>query len=133
VLEFGALYDQAVPEAAPEATTVLCTIAVSEACNMTLAANSTRGGVVLIGGGAASATNLPVTEAIGGGGPIEWTWPCQPYGDANGDLRISALDVQLLINAWGGYSAGVDFNRDGRVSALDVQVLMNNWGSTCPE
>jgi len=74
VLELGALYDQAVPEAAPDGTTVLCTIAVSEACNMTLGANATRGGVVLIGGGAPSGTNLALTKAIGGGGP-QYTGP----------------------------------------------------------
>ncbi len=132
VLEFGALYDQAVPEAAPEATTVLCTITVSEACNMTLAANSTRGGVVRIGGGAVTADFVggPIT---GQTGPACWNNSCQTSGDANGDGLISALDVQALLNAWGGaYDPCVDFNRDGLVSALDVQVLIGTWGKPCP-
>jgi hypothetical protein len=94
-----------------------------------------RGGVV---GDEALTTNLDeaglcvaVTE-----GPQEpecWSYPCQPYGDANGDGLISALDVQALLNAWGQeYDPCVDFNRDGIVSALDVQVLLNSWGGTCP-
>jgi hypothetical protein len=58
VLEFGALYDQGVPMAAPGASTVLCTMIFSESCNAHLAVNATWGGIVLIGGGAPSAVDL---------------------------------------------------------------------------
>jgi hypothetical protein len=129
VLEFGALYDQAVPEAAPEATTVLCKITVSEACNMTLAANSTRGGVVRIGGGAVAANFVggPIT-----GGTDCWSNPCFAYGDANGDGSITAADITMLINAWSVYDKCADFNKDGSVTAADITIIITNWTTGCP-
>lgn len=123
VLEFGALYDQAVPAAAPETTTVLCTITVSEACNMTLAANSTRGGVVRIGGGAVTANLVggPITgddgcyvaadkaewEAVGK--PESWCRKTQCHGDADGEQEslgfgqftwVGSKDVAALVAAY---------------------------------
>lgn len=127
VLEFGALYDQAVPEAAPEATTVLCKIAVSEACNMTLAANSTRGGVVRIGGGAVAANFVggPITGSapeecmkpshpdyerwVQFGKPDCWCYKYQCKGDADGKNQgnvvtgfypVGTLDIEVLLTAY---------------------------------
>ncbi|MBE0537257.1 MAG: hypothetical protein IH624_16460 [Phycisphaerae bacterium] len=128
VLELGALYDQATPEAAPDGTTVLCTIAVSEGCNVTLGANATRGGVVRIGGGAvAPVINNPFV--IAQGGPPEWNYPCFTSGDSNGDCQISFEDVQAVIAAWppNAYAANADFNKDGGISFEDVQVLIMHW------
>lgn len=148
VLELGALYDQATPEAAPDGTTVLCTIAVSESCNLTLAANATRGGVVLIGGGSPSSTNLAITEALSVGPvdcytgpnydkwvevgkPDSWCQPCFTKGDANGDGSITAADITMLINAWTVYSPDADFNQDGSVTAADITIIINNWTTGC--
>lgn len=67
--------------------------------------------------------------------PFCWTsaCPCQPYGDANCDGLITALDVKSLVVYWGGpYDPCSDFNRDGLVSALDVLVLLESWGGPCP-
>ena len=65
-LEFGCLYDVSVPADAPEAVTTLCTIEVSEGTTLTLAENATRNGVVLLGGGDPSSTNLPHGDTIAG-------------------------------------------------------------------
>lgn len=123
VLEFGALYDQAVPAAAPAASSVLCTIEVSGACNVTLGANATRGGVVRIGGGAVTpvinnpfpiaddvcykAADKAEWEAVGK--PESWCRATQCHGDADG-LKynmgfnqftwVGPADVAALVAAY---------------------------------
>ena len=134
VLEFGSLFDVAVPGDAADATTTLCTVHVSEAATLTVTLEDiTRGGIKNIGGGEPDSIAAIVPVAITCGGTTCWDYPCFPYGDANGDDLISALDVQVLLLAWGQpYELCADFNKDGIVSALDVQVLLLNWGSDCP-
>jgi hypothetical protein len=46
-LEFGALWDPALPEAAPPSSGTLCALQLSEGAMVTVAANASRGGVVL--------------------------------------------------------------------------------------
>lgn len=49
--------------------------------------------------------------------------------DVNGDGRVDALDLQLVVNALLGKSANPlvgDVNGDGRVDALDVQLVVND-------
>lgn len=128
VLEFGALYDQAVPAAAPLASTVLCTIEVSQGCNVTLGANATRGGVVRIGGGAVTPVIVnpfvieePSTKCYVGPSQAAyaayiaagWTdeqmacW-CNAYqcqGDVMGDkhslgYRVYTTDLNALAASW---------------------------------
>ncbi|MCD6393879.1 MAG: hypothetical protein J7M40_10265 [Planctomycetes bacterium] len=85
-------------------------------------------------GGSESDTNLPVQLSILAD-PFCWTsaCPCQPYGDANCDGLISAIDVQILLDAWGGpYNPCADFTRDGLISAMDVMVMINSWGAPSP-
>jgi hypothetical protein len=126
VLELGALYDVAVGADAPLAVTELCTITVSEGCIVTLAANGTRGGVVLIGGGDPSALSI-VGGPIGPGGPAKSA--CFPKGDANGDCTITFSDVQVVIAAWppNAYDEMADFNVDGAITFSDVQILIASW------
>jgi hypothetical protein len=45
-LEFGAIWDPAVPAAAPPASGTLCTLQLSRTANVTIAANLSRGGVI---------------------------------------------------------------------------------------
>ena len=45
-LEFGSLWDSSVPASVPPATGTLCTLQISEAAHVSVAANATRGGVV---------------------------------------------------------------------------------------
>jgi len=49
------------------------------------------------------------------------------FGDVNGDDRVDALDVQLVINGALGLAVGdeCDINEDDRVDALDVQLVIN--------
>ena len=128
VLELGALYDQATPEAAPDGTTVLCTILASENCTMTLAANATRGGVVLIGGGAPSALSLvpgAITCVIA---------PCYvgPH-QAQHQLYINAGYTREQMACWcnnyqcQGDAAGEKNALGYRVYTLDLNALAASW------
>ena len=139
VLELGALYDQAVPEAAPDGTTTLCTIAVSEGCNAALAANATRGGVVLIGGGSVAAVlnGGPISGPVGCvgaadlaewqalGEPQSWCADTQCNGDADDAeeqigrnmRRVGYNDIAILLAGFNkAYAVGdawiaADFTR----------------------
>lgn len=56
--------------------------------------------------------------------------------DLNGDLRVDANDLAVLLGAWGACSGGVgfegcaaDFNRDGAVGPADLAFLLGNFTS----
>ncbi len=127
VVELGCLFNVNTPEGAPLATTTLCTIGVSEEATLTLGENATRGGVVLIGGGAPSGVVLEsglVTidvcypgapgdpaydEWVDAGKPDCWCWPRQCHGDADGYKQGTSVfgfrwvdtdDLDVLIDAW---------------------------------
>jgi hypothetical protein len=127
-IEMGALYyptDDSSPNAPPNSGT-LCTLTVSETCNMEIALNEARGGVVLTDPAVAATVN-PVggPVVVGPVGPIpaghpdydEWVavgsplcWEAsQCYGDADNALggsaktglyRVGPADLNILIAAW---------------------------------
>jgi hypothetical protein len=57
-LEFGALWDPALPAAVPGAAGTLCSLRLSQAANVSLSLNSSRGGVVSASSGASIAPVL---------------------------------------------------------------------------
>lgn len=54
-----------------------------------------------------------------------------PVGDVNGDGKVNAVDIQLVINKVLGLPADapdparLDVNQDGQVDALDIQLVIN--------
>lgn len=59
--------------------------------------------------------------------------PCP--GDANGDRRVDAADLSVLLSQFGQFvvpCTGADFNCDGIVNAADLSVLLANFGAICP-
>ncbi len=52
-------------------------------------------------------------------------------GDINGDLRVDAIDLTILLANWSGTSTG-DLNGDGFVDGADLTILISLWGQTCP-
>jgi hypothetical protein len=119
-LEMGSLYDTQ----APPLTGTLCVLTVSEACNMDVALNATRGNVVLEDASEATVV-LPGLTAIGPTGPVytgpypeQWEavgkpdcWckvvnPRQCLGDADGVAQgkkkfwVSTNDLDVMIAAW---------------------------------
>ena len=59
-LEFGGLWDPAVPGAIPPATGTLCNLQLSQAANVSVAANLSRGGIV------PSSSDITITSAFTG-------------------------------------------------------------------
>jgi hypothetical protein len=60
-LEFGGLWDLAVPGAIPQATGMLCTLQISQSANLSVAANLSRGGVI------AASSDITITPTFTGG------------------------------------------------------------------
>jgi hypothetical protein len=57
-LEFGGLWDPTVPGAVPPATGTLCMLQISQAANISVAANLSRGGVI------SSSADIPITATF---------------------------------------------------------------------
>jgi len=91
-LEFGCLFDVAVPADAPEAVTTLCTFTVDESgATITLTSDETRNGIALIGGGDPSSTNLPYTS------PVITGFDVLDFGDAPDPLVATAGKYPTLL------------------------------------
>ncbi len=48
-------------------------------------------------------------------------------GDANGDGRVNAIDLSIIITKDGQNYPVADFNGDGTVGAADVAILLGKW------
>jgi len=58
------------------------------------------------------------------------TGPAIIVGDINGDGKVDALDLSILLSNWGKASATAaqgNLNSDGSVDALDLSMLLTNW------
>jgi peptidoglycan/xylan/chitin deacetylase (PgdA/CDA1 family) len=58
------------------------------------------------------------------------TQPTTKPGDLNGDGKVDALDLSVLLANWnktGVTAAQGDVNGDGTVNALDLSILLMNW------
>lgn len=51
---------------------------------------------------------------------------CELLGDVNGDGRVDAADLSLLLATWGGGGAA-DIDGDGSVGAEDLSLLLAAW------
>ena len=52
-------------------------------------------------------------------------------GDVNGDTKIDALDLSVVLSNWAktvATRAQGDVNADGKVDALDLSLVLSNWG-----
>ncbi len=129
-IEMGALYyptDDSSPNA-PGDSGILCTITVSADCNLNIAENATRGGIVLTDPAIAAdvnlvgATNMPVVlgaadcfpssfesyaDWVAMGKPACWCAPYQCDGDADGldsgspdNYRVFNGDLSLIVDNW---------------------------------
>ena len=50
-------------------------------------------------------------------------------GDINGDGKVDAADLGLLISAWNTSDPAADYNEDGMVDAADLGLLISAWGN----
>lgn len=53
----------------------------------------------------------------------------RPTGDLNGDGLVNAVDLALMLGAWGTSDAVADLNDDGVVDAVDLALLLGAWGN----
>ena len=132
-LEFGCLHDMgdAALAGAPLAVTTLCTVEVSEACDLTLTADAKRGGPVLLGGADPSSDNLPVT------GPITCAPPQCYIGPDQAEYAkyIAAGWTHAQMASWcniyqcdGDVMNNVEiFLQDYRVYISDLNELLAHW------
>ena len=54
-------------------------------------------------------------------------------GDINqslGDDEINALDISVLVNAWGQDDSRADLNQDHEVNSIDISNLLSNFNET---
>ncbi|RMH30072.1 MAG: VCBS repeat-containing protein [Planctomycetota bacterium] len=52
--------------------------------------------------------------------------------DLTGDRIINALDITLVLNAWGLPGGPMDLNGDGVVDGVDVTFMLSSWGPCDP-
>ncbi len=53
-------------------------------------------------------------------------------GDTNGDRAVNALDIAVVLGAWGTAGGSADLNDDGIVNAQDIAIVLSDWGSCLP-
>ncbi|MFM7051595.1 MAG: M12 family metallo-peptidase [Planctomycetota bacterium] len=81
--------------------------------------------------------NLPVYIRVGGatgGGAGSISLSCTPVqapcpADLDNDRIVSASDIAILLNSWGG--TGGDLDGNGTTNGADLTILLNAWGA-CP-
>jgi hypothetical protein len=150
-LEMGSLYEDG---NAPGTTVLICRIRVSEDCNMCVATNAGRAGIVLEDGKSSEDVSSPLDvngpgigsepcTAIIAGAPTCWdATECvaQGQGDADCDGNIAATDITAFKKAiftdfWasvhgtgpGQYNCCADFNHDGYVASADITNLKQGF------
>jgi 1,4-alpha-glucan branching enzyme len=50
--------------------------------------------------------------------------------DVNGDGRVDAADLAMLLGAWGTANAAADIDNNGTVNGADLSALLGQWGWT---
>jgi hypothetical protein len=48
-------------------------------------------------------------------------------GDLNGDGKVDAADLAILLGSWGLSGVPADLNGDGVVNGSDLAILLGNW------
>ena len=89
------------------------------------------GGVTLTSG-ALDGASIGITIASGATGTISRGGSgADKPGDVNGDGKVDATDLSMLISDFGktsGYNPGSDINGDKKVDATDLSILISNFG-----
>ncbi|MBL9118332.1 MAG: hypothetical protein JNL80_00275 [Phycisphaerae bacterium] len=93
---------------------------------MTFAATCGETYTILVGAfGAAGFGTGTITVSQDG------TCPSPCLGDLNDDGQVGAVDLALLLGAWGTAGGPADLNNNGLVAAEDLALLLGAWGD-CP-
>lgn len=138
-VEMGSLYVEEVN--APGDAGVLFSIVISRTaadCNVTVALNSTRGGIVLENGQVPSSISLPPSTYI------DLTPPClgfagRPWGDATGEGMVNIGDLMAVRKAWMKSEGQCDYNvcanfveLGDQVNIADLMKVRQYWMQSVP-
>ncbi len=52
-------------------------------------------------------------------------------GDANGDLSVDFLDLNIVLDHWGALGGPGDVDGDGMVGFADLNLVLAEWGGVC--
>jgi hypothetical protein len=136
ILEMGTLYETT----GPASNGLLCKLQLASfpgTCNMSIAVETTRGGVVLETGTSVS-INSPGCSVEGEPeGPACWQ-ETQCHGDADGTGVVNTSDWPAFRDSFGksypsaDYDPCGDFTRDGTVNTTDWPHFRDNFGKTVP-
>ena len=58
---------------------------------------------------------------------VMWKRSGSVVGDLNGDGVVDAMDIALLLSAWGTTGHGADLDGDGTVGAGDLAIVLSAW------
>lgn len=139
-IEMGSLYEGA---NTPSTTGSLLSFTVdlngADDCNVVVALNSTRGGVVIDDLTAADAV-LEGCKVTGGWYPPCWDYDTQCNGDTDNNVTVDIIDWPVFRDGFGLSLAGngqayvdqacADFNRDGAINISDWPIFRDNFGGT---
>ncbi len=141
-VELGSLYAEGDP--APGMSGMLFRLTVTDECDMTIAANTTRGGCVLEDGSPANVVSPGCHIIPGPTEPPCWSCPGQPFGDTNGDGNVNFADLINLKKAFNTTSAGsphgtdageynccVDFDHSGAINFAEL-IKLKQYFNTGP-
>lgn len=73
--------------------------------------------------GPATAGFSPEIDAFADVAPL----PANP--DLNGDGSVDALDIAILLSAWGAIDSAADLDASGLVDAPDLAMLLSSWSA----
>jgi hypothetical protein len=132
ILEMGSLYVGEV-NAPNSVEGELCTITVSGNCCLDIEEDGPSGGIVMEDG--TSPAVVDVCDVCVTLYPACWDYPCQPYGDIDGDGDVDVADAQYFSNGWSGayddYPCA-DLDNDGDIDVADAQAFIDGWNNGCP-
>jgi hypothetical protein len=137
ILEMGTLYETTAPTSSGMLCKLHLVVVEGTTCHVSIAVETTRGGVVLENGTSVSITSTGCYVVFPASGPPCWD-DSQCHGDANGDNVVNTADWPALRDSWlksypdGSYNPCGDFTRDGTVNTADWPAMRDNWLKTVP-
>jgi hypothetical protein len=134
ILEMGTLYETT----APATSGLLCKLELVDAqeasCHVSIAVETTRGGVVLEDGTSVGISGTGCDIAFG---PVCWGYATQCHGDCDGDCDVDIVDWPCFRDSFGhvppdpDYNPCGDYDHDSDVDIVDWPEFRDNFGKTC--
>lgn len=120
----------------PGQSDTLLTVTVSGDCNLAIAENAARAGIVMENPDESS--NVTITGIAITCGPACWSYPTQCHGDVDGNGNVDIDDFYPFKDAYGtssgdaDYDPCADFDHDGDVDIDDFYPFKDNYGTSPP-